>query len=376
MLPFEIHLEAPVVDALVALSIAVVINLIVLLGKRVARRSLARIAERTESALDDAALIAVGRIKQWLIFPISLYAGAHYLSLSAGAMSLLKTVAVVCAFLQVGLLAAAVLEFYLDRTRTRAASADIGATTGLAALAFIGRVAIWSLMLLLMLTNLGIDVTAFVAGLGVGGIAVALAVQNILGDLFASLSIVLDKPFMVGDFIIVDDCMGTVEQVGLKTTRIRSLSGEQLVMSNGDLLKARLRNYKRMRERRVVMSFGVLYQTTADQLEGIPQTVRAVVERHDQARFDRAHLMRFGDSSLDYEVVYWVLDPDYNVHMDIQQSIHLGLIRAFEKDGISFAFPTRTVILEGAAASEAPTDVGAIGPPNVRDVHPHGRSLS
>jgi small-conductance mechanosensitive channel len=173
----------------------------------------------------------------------------------------------------------------------------------------------------------------------------------------------------VGDFIIVDDCMGTVEQVGLKTTRIRSLSGEQLVMSNGDLLKARLRNYKRMHQRRVVFSFGVLYQTSADQLEGIPKTVRAIVESQGKARFDRAHLMRFGDSSLDFEVVYWVLDPDYNVHMDIQQAIHLGLIRKFEQEGISFAYPTRTVILEGAAPSQArpqPDSIGRLGSPGTQ----------
>lgn len=344
-----IHLDPWIVDAGTALAIAVAINLAVLLGKRVAQRNLAQLAARTSTGLDDAALVAVDRVRQWLIFPISVYAASHYLSLPASAMGLLKGVAVVCAFLQIGLVAAAMLEFYLDRTRARALGSDVGATTGLAALAFIGRVAIWSLILLLMLTNLGVDVTAFVAGLGVGGIAVALAVQNILGDLFASLSIVLDKPFMVGDFIIVDDCMGTVEQVGLKTTRIRSLSGEQLVMSNGDLLKARLRNYKRMQERRVVMSFGVVYGTPADLLERIPAMVRSIVERCERTRFDRAHLMRFGDSSLDYELVYWVLSPDYNVHMDIQQQIQLALIRAFEKEGISFAFPTRTVVLEGSA---------------------------
>lgn len=342
-------LDTRLIDAGTALAIAVVINLAVLLAKRVAQRSLTRMAKRTATDLDDAAVIAVERVRQWLVFPISVYIGCQYLSLPAEAMGMLRGIAYACGFAQVGLMAAAILEFYLERMRTRAAGSDVGATTGLAALAFLGRVAIWSIMLLLTLTNLGVDVTAFVAGLGVGGIAVALAVQNILGDLFASLSIVLDKPFVVGDFIVVDDCMGTVEQVGLKTTRIRSLSGEQLVMSNGDLLKSRLHNYKRMRERRVVMPFGVLYQTTADQLERIPGMARAIVEACGSTRFDRAHLMRFGDSSLDFEVVYWVLDPDYTRHMDIQQQIQLGLIRAFERAGISFAFPTRTVVLDGAA---------------------------
>ncbi len=354
-------LDSTTVDVLMALAIAVVINLSVLLGKRIAERTLATVARRTATSLGDAVMMAVGRIRQWLIFPISVYAGCHYLSLPPGLMAVAKSIAILCAFLQLGLLIAAILEFYLARTRARAIDSDIAATTGLAALAFIGRVAIWSLMGLLALTNLGVDVTAFVAGLGVGGIAVALAVQNILGDLFASLSIVLDRPFMVGDFIVVDDCMGTVEQVGLKTTRIRSLSGEQLVMANGDLLKSRLRNYKRMRERRVVLSFVVPYHTGSDRLAQIPQTIRSIVGEQSRARFDRAHVMRFADSGLGYEVVYWVLDPDYNVHMDVQQCIVLALVAAFEQQGISFALPARTLTLEDVRRPDPALAQGTVG---------------
>jgi small-conductance mechanosensitive channel len=168
-------------------------------------------------------------------------------------------------------------------------------------------------------------------------------VQNILGDLFASLSIVMDKPFVIGDFIVVDDCAGTVEHVGLKTTRVRSLSGEQLVFANSDLLGARLHNYKRMNERRILFGFGVLYATPPDQVEQIASMVRNIVEAQPQTRFDRAHFKGFGESSLDFEVVYWMLDPDYNRYMDTQQSINLALLRAFTDAGIGFAFPTRTL---------------------------------
>jgi small-conductance mechanosensitive channel len=207
-------------------------------------------------------------------------------------------------------------------------------------------------ILLLMLDNLGINVTALVAGLGVGGIAVALAVQNILGDLFASLSIVLDKPFVIGDSITVDSYSGTVEHVGLKTTRIRSLGGEQLVFSNSDLLKARLRNFKHMQERRIVFSVGVLYQTPADKLEKIPALVKEIIEKAPRVRFDRAHLRDLGDSALIFEIVYWVLDPTYARYMDAQQSINLGLIRCFADEGIGFAYPSQSLFIEGPVRVE------------------------
>jgi small-conductance mechanosensitive channel len=191
-----------------------------------------------------------------------------------------------------------------------------------------------------------------VAGLGVGGIAVALAAQNILGDLFASLSIVLDRPFVLGDFLIVDDLMGSVEEIGLKTTRVRSLSGEQLVFSNTDLLNSRIRNYGRMFERRVVFQLGVTYQTPREQLQAIPGMVRDAVEAHgDRVRFDRAHFAKYGDFALSFEIVYYVLGPDYNEYMDIQQAINLDIHQRFEDAGIAFAYPTQTLFLERSEAS-------------------------
>jgi small-conductance mechanosensitive channel len=195
-------------------------------------------------------------------------------------------------------------------------------------------------------------VTALMAGLGVGGIAVALAIQSVLGDLFASLSIALDKPFVIGDFVIVGDFMGTVERVGLKTTRIRSLSGEQLVFSNSDLLSSRIRNYKRMEERRVPFVVGVTYQTPAAELEAIPGVVRDIIESTDSTRFDRAHFKGFGDSAYLFEFVYYVLSADYAVFMDIQQAINLGIVRQFAERGIEIAYPTRTLHMATPVATE------------------------
>ena len=205
---------------------------------------------------------------------------------------------------------------------------------------------LWILLFLVALDNFGADVTTLIAGLGVGGIAIALAVQNILGDLFASFSIVLDKPFIIGDFIIVGDHLGTVEYIGLKTTRLRSLSGEQLIFSNTDLLGSRIRNYKRMYERRVVFSVAVVYQTPEEKLAAIPEMIREIVEAQAQIRFDRAHFKDFGAYALNFEVVYWILSPDYNLYMDIQQTINLAIFRQFNETGIAFAYPSQTLFLD------------------------------
>ena len=219
--------------------------------------------------------------------------------------------------------------------------------TTLRALTFVLRAVLFATAALLVLDNIpGVKITTLITSLGIGGIAVAMALQNILGDIFASLSILFDKPFVIGDFIIVDTRMGTVEYIGLKTTRIRSLSGEQLVFANGDLLKSRIRNYKRMAERRVV------YQTDYDILKEIPGLIRRIIEDQDLVRFDRTHFQSYGEFALTFEAVYYVLSPDYNVYMDIQQAINLEIFRQFENRDIHFAYPTQTVYLSASNTSE------------------------
>jgi small-conductance mechanosensitive channel len=211
------------------------------------------------------------------------------------------------------------------------------------------NVAIWAMVLMLTLDNLGIDITALVAGLGIGGIAVALAVQNVLGDLFASLSITLDRPFVVGDFLIVGDFMGSVEYIGIKSTRLRSLGGEQIIISNSDLLSSRVRNYGRMLERRVVFVTSVTYETPIEKVEKIPVLIREIVEAQSNTRFDRCHFAKHAAASLDFETVYYVLTGDYNQYMDIQQAINLRLHRELMTLGIEFAYPTQKlyVVTEG-----------------------------
>jgi small-conductance mechanosensitive channel len=254
---------------------------------------------------------------------------------------------------QAGIWASAAFMAWLRKYREAEIEEDAASVMTMNVLGFIVRIALWSTVLLLALDNLGVDVTALVAGLGVGGIAIALAVQNILGDLFSSLSIVLDKPFVLGDFIIVGELMGAVENIGIKTTRIRSLSGEQLIFSNADLLGSRIRNYGRMAERRVVFKIGVVYGTPKKKLEMIPDIIRDAIEAQDKTRFDRSHFSGYGDFSLDFESVYYVLDRDYNVYMDIHQAINLQIYDRFDDESIDFAFPTRTVILDRADQPQA-----------------------
>lgn len=222
-----------------------------------------------------------------------------------------------------------------------------GASQSAIGLIYVGAQTLFiSLIVLLGLSNLGIDVGALLAGLGVGGIAVALAAQNILGDLLASLSIVFDKPFIIGDFINVGNDRGTVEHIGIKTTRVRSLSGEELIFSNKDLLESRIQNYKRMSERRVVQTIGVVYSTPPDALEKIPLWIKEIIDHSDQLRFDRCHFAKFGNFSLDFEIVFWVLNQDYNIYMDLQQNLLMGIYRKFQREKIEFAFPTQTLFVE------------------------------
>lgn len=308
-------------------------------------------ARQTEGEFDDFFLELFRRANLALIVFPALWLGARALVLPKDLTSMIATIARLSFIAQAALWAEAILDFFLRRHHRRRVESDPAAVTTIRAFRFAALFGVWCIAVLVALDNLGIDVTTLITGLGIGGVAIALATQNILGDLFASLSIVLDKPFVVGDFIRTGDDLGMVERIGLKTTRVRSLSGELLVFSNSDLLQSRIRNYKRMEERRVLFRIGVIYQTTPSQLRRIPPMVREIIERWPTTRFDRAHFAAFGDSSYDFEFVYFVQSPDYNVYMDIQQAINLAIVDAFAAEKIEFAYPTRMLYLQRAQSS-------------------------
>jgi len=334
-------------NTLATWSMAVLTLLGTLLALYVVRyiilRRLRILAHRTGARPVEAVIDIAVHTRFLSLLALSILAGAQLLELPDKIERVLTSGIIILLMVQTGLWGNRAIRLWISHYQAIRVAEEGAARTTTAVVGFIGRLVLWSIVLLMVLDNLGFNVTTLVASLGIGGIAVALAAQNILGDIFASVSIAVDKPFVIGDFIIIDDFMGTVEYIGLKTTRLRSLSGEQIIFANTDLLKSRIRNYKRMNERRVLFTFGVIYQTPLEKLERIPVMVREIIESQDRARFDRAHFMKYGDSSLDFEVVYYVNDRDYNIYMDVQQAINLALFRRFEKEGIEFAYPTRTL---------------------------------
>ena len=325
-------------------AVFVLIGLRFLLGFTI--RRIATFAGTTETRLDDVVLNVIKHTKFLFLLIVGVFVASELLTLPESMHDIIESIVVIAFLIQVGLWANCLVTEWVtsqsggdDDNRGRRAT-----TVGVIAAPL--RILVWSFALLIALDNLGIDITALIAGLGVGGIAIALATQSILGDLFASLSIVLDRPFEIGDFVIVGGDMGTVERIGLKTTRVRALSGEIIVFSNSDLLGSRIQNYKQMQQRRVVFDIGVTYQTPADQVAAIPDMVREIIEAQEHTRYDRGHFQSFGPSSLDFQFVFTMLVPDFAAKADAQHAINLAILRRFEAEGIEFAYPTQTLFVE------------------------------
>lgn len=253
---------------------------------------------------------------------------------------------------QLGLWGNALIKTWARRAFKEREEVDAAQASAMDVLQLLAIIVLWIILTVAGLAALGLNVGTLVAGLGVGGIAIALASQKILSDLFASLTIILDKPFVVGDFIIVGDIMGNVKKIGLKTTRILSLGGEQLILPNSYLLESRIQNFQRMEERRNKMLIGVVYQTSLKNLKRIPEIIKEIIESQEQVRFDRAHFKEYGPYSLNFEIVYYALTRDYLLHMEFQQKINLALFERFKKDGIGFAYPTQTIAINNSPASD------------------------
>jgi small-conductance mechanosensitive channel len=298
------------------------------------------LAQKTDTDIDDLIVDLLNKTNFLLLFILSLYVGSYFLALPENIDKIKTGMAFVVILFQIAIWGSGIINYLVKKTFQTTLT-----QTQTSAIGFFGKFVLWSALFIIALQNLGINVTSLIAGVGIGGIAIALAVQNILGDLFASVSIMLDKPFIVGDFIIVDEHAGNVENIGLKTTRVRSLSGEQLVFSNNDLLSSRIKNYKQMQERRILFTIGVTYDTPSEKLESIPIIIKEIIDKLEKTRFDRAHFKEFGDFSLNFEIVYYMLVPTYIDYVDAQQAINLELYRRFEKEEIEFAYPTQTILL-------------------------------
>lgn len=318
---------------------------ILIIFKRVLLRRLAVWAKKTPTLLDD---LLIRTIKKYMM-PIA-YFGAFYLNtkwliINPPVLGIINIVTLAFMMIFGAVVFSSVFVFlfnkYMEKKNKKLNKLAIKWFS------VIIKILIWVIMLLLFLDNLeGVEITALIAGLGVGGIAIAFAAQAILEDVFSFVTIFFDRPFELEDFIIVDEHKGTVEHIGIKTTRVRSLSGEQLIFSNKDLTSSRIRNYKRMENRRIQFTLGVTYDTPTTELKQIPSILKKIIDDLDGTTFDRAHFKEFADSSLNFEIVYYVLSQDYNVYMDKQQEINFLIKETFDKKGLEFAFPTQTIYME------------------------------
>lgn len=333
----------PIKDYCISLGVFVLLYIFVKLIRAIVLRRLKRWSEQTSNTLDDFLVKQLERQAIPILYLISLYAALSYLTFPAAVSTYIYSFFIIVFTIYIVRFISALIKYFLSSYWNRhRGSEEAESLRGISG--FIS-VFIWSLGAIFILDNLGFKVSTIVAGLGIGGIAMALAAQTILADLFSYIVIFFDRPFQVGDFLVIDDKVGAVEYIGIKTTRIRSLSGEQLVFSNKDLTNSRVHNFKKMQERRVVFSLGVTYQTPYDKLQSIPGLIKKIIDSHDGVRFDRAHFFKYGDSSLDFEIVYYVIGADYTKYMDIQQSINLKIFEEFEQRKIEFAYPTRTLYL-------------------------------
>jgi len=341
------YFQNRVIDYIIAIAIFILLVISIQIIKNILLKLLKTWAKKSTTTIDDKFVKAFEeKIKPFLNL---IYFGAFYISIKQLTMDSqierFFNIFVIFLLTFFGIRFLLSITIYGLETYWVKKEKDQAKKQALKSIITVIKIIVWSIVLIILLDNLGIKISALVAGLGIGGIAIALAAQSFLGDLFSYFIIFFDRPFEIGDFIIIGDYKGTVEYIGLKTTRIHSLGGEQLIFSNQDLTNSRIKNYKRMDRRRIVFQFGIIYQTTLTQLKKIPQIVEGIITQIPETTFDRAHFASYADFSLNFEVVYYIHDNDYNKYMDIQQEINFQLKESFEKQKIEFAYPTQTVFL-------------------------------
>jgi small-conductance mechanosensitive channel len=338
----QVYFNNTVQDYLISLGIIVFGMLMLRLFRNLLLQRLKKWSIKTETKVDDFVIEGVEKFGLPVLNLVLMYYSVQYLELSPKIQKLVDTAIVVVVTYFIARIVLRIINASLEGYVRRQENGE-EKIRQLKGIAIVINIMGWMVAAVFLFDNLGYNVTAIVTGLGIGGIAIALAAQTILGDIFNYFVIFFDRPFEVGDFIVVDDKKGTVEYIGLKTTRVNSLTGEQMVFSNSDLTNSRIHNFKRLQRRRIQFTLGVTYQTTTDQLKKIPALIRSAVETQSLTTFDRSHFSGYGDFSLNFETVYFAETAEYNQHMDIQQQIFLRVFEAFAKEGIEFAYPTQTL---------------------------------
>lgn len=328
-------------DYFLALSVFAVSLILFKIFREIVLARLKSLAQKTDTDIDDMFIEIFRSLRPPFYFLLSLYVSILFVDLHPHIFTGVKYALILWVGYQITIAFSILVNRVVEKKV--AVEEDVHTQSAFRLLGNIAKGAIWIVVAMFVLSNMGVNVNSIIGALGIGGLAIALAVQNILNDLFSSFSIYFDKPFQVGDFIMVGDDMGVVDYIGIKTTRLKALQGEEIVLSNQELTSARVHNYKKLKERRIVFHFGVTYDTSNDSLIKVSKIVEGIVKEEELARFDRAHFNRFDDSALNFEVVYYLLSSEYLDFMDTQQNINLKIKDALEKEGVQFAFPTRTV---------------------------------
>lgn len=333
-----------VFDYMVALLIFVGVIFALKWIQWIALRSVRGVTERTKTELDDALVEVVNTVRPPFYTFISFYVALRYLAVAGVAKQAVDVILLVWLVYQIVVAFRIFIEYYVQKRMAR--TDDKRSQSVIQVIHSLVSIILWAVAGLFVLSNLGVNITSLVAGLGIGGIAVALAAQNILGDLFSSLVIYFDKPFVPGDFVVVGDHKGTVQSIGIKTTRIKSVDGEEIVVPNKEMTSVALKNFGRMTERRVRFTFGVTYETPMIKMKKVAGIVKRAVQAQDKTRFDRVHFNGFGDSALNFEVVYFMKTKEYGEYMNVHQQVLLTIKERFEEEGIEMAYPTRMVYVK------------------------------
>jgi Small-conductance mechanosensitive channel len=347
MLDIDTIRENVTLQWVIAFAIATIASLALKAVLHFIAERMEKIVPKFKGLLDDMIYDGLKSTRRWVIFFWFFYPLSQNINANQTLRTAIFSMFVIATSIQIAIWGIHGINIWQDNVLKRKVAEDRGSISAITLFSTALQGFLIIALILMALSNLGINVGALLAGLGVGGVAVALAAQNILGDLFASLSIVLDKPFIVGDFIVAGNDAGTVEKIGIKTTRLRSLSGEELIFANKDLLESRVKNFKRMWQRRVELKFNISYDTDTLKLQQVPKWIRGFIEEDGLLKFERSHLGSYQDNGFGLETVYWVSDPDFNKYMDAHQGLLFKIINKFRNEDIDFAIPTRQLRLEG-----------------------------
>jgi len=327
-------------DYLESLLFFVLALVILMLIQKIVLARLQKFSHRTKTEIDDVIINILAKIKPPFYLIIAFYLAVQSLHLSVSFKYWLNFLLAAILIYEGIRALEKIIAFFITQSLEKNNSSE-QAVASFKTLNIFIRIILWSIGLLLLLSNAGINITSLIAGLGIGGIAIALALQNVLGDIFSSFSILIDKPFQVGDFIKIGADMGTVEKIGIKTTRLRTLDGQILVVANQELTTARVENFHQAQKRRALFTLGLIYQSSREQLEKVPDIIKSIVASYELAEFDRCHFKSYGDFSLNFEVSFYVKTDNYQVFLDVLEKINLDIFSHFQKEGIEFAYPTQ-----------------------------------